>query len=98
MMTILLNLLMPEDRKNPNAVALRRLRTLKLFGKLTRRRGALQKKNRHAIALALLGASKGGKTSSANMTRKQRQERAINAALIRWGKKTGAAKPGLESP
>lgn len=46
-----------------------------------------RRKNIHAVALAKLGASKGGKISAAKLTAKERQIRAQNAGLARWRKK-----------
>jgi len=51
-----------------------------------------RRKNPHAVALAKLGASKGGKKSSAKMTPEQRKERARMAAAARWQKATAKRK------
>lgn len=45
------------------------------------------KKNRHAQALAKLGASKGGKARAANMTPEERSSQARKAAQARWGRR-----------
>jgi hypothetical protein len=44
-------------------------------------------KNAAAVALGLLGASKGGKARAASMSATKRKEIARKAALKRWGKK-----------
>lgn len=44
------------------------------------------KKNAAAVALALLGASKGGKARAKSLTKKRRKEIAEKAADSRWGK------------
>ena len=44
------------------------------------------KKNPHAVAMAKLGASKGGKARAASMTPAQRSKIAKKAAKARWGK------------
>jgi hypothetical protein len=44
------------------------------------------KKNPHAVALAKLGASKGGKARAAKLTPEERQEIARKAVLVRWAK------------
>jgi len=46
-----------------------------------------RRKNPHAVALGKLGRAKGGKKAAANLTPKQRQERARKAALARWKKR-----------
>jgi|SRR5579864_1198559 len=44
-------------------------------------------KNPHAVALGLLGGSKGGKKRAANLSAEQRSEIAKKAARARWGRK-----------
>ena len=46
-----------------------------------------RRKNPHAVALGRLGGAKGGKKAAANLTPKQRRERARRAALARWKKR-----------
>jgi hypothetical protein len=46
----------------------------------------LPKKNRHAVAMAKLGASKGGQARAASLSGKRRSEIAKKAARARWGK------------
>ena len=43
-------------------------------------------KNPHAVAMAMLGASKGGKARAESLTAKQRSKIAKKAAKARWGK------------
>jgi hypothetical protein len=43
-------------------------------------------KNPHAVAMAMLGASKGGKARAESLTPKQRSKIAKKAAKARWGK------------
>lgn len=45
-----------------------------------------QKKNIHAVALAKLGASKGGLARAANMSPRKRKEAARKAVNARWAK------------
>jgi hypothetical protein len=45
-----------------------------------------KKKNRHAQALAKLGASKGGHARAKNLTPEERSEQAHNASVVRWEK------------
>jgi hypothetical protein len=45
-----------------------------------------KKKNRHAIALAKLGAKKGGEARAAVLSPERRREIAIKAAQARWAK------------
>jgi len=45
------------------------------------------KKNPAAVALASLGASKGGKARAKNLSKKRRKEIATQAARSRWGSK-----------
>lgn len=44
-------------------------------------------KNRHAVALGKLGASKGGVARAKSLTKAQRSAIAKKAALARWGKR-----------
>jgi len=46
----------------------------------------VRKKNRAAVALGKLGASKGGKARAAALSEERRKEIAQAAASIRWGK------------
>ena len=46
-----------------------------------------RKKNPHAVALAKLGAQKGGRARAASLTPEERKEIARRAAQARWGKK-----------
>ena len=46
-----------------------------------------RKKNPAAVAMAKLGASKGGKARRASLTKKRRKEIARKAARTRWGKR-----------
>jgi len=46
-------------------------------------------KNPAAVALGLLGASKGGKARAAGLSAARRKEIAKKAAQKRWGKKAG---------
>jgi hypothetical protein len=43
-------------------------------------------KNPHAVALAMLGASKGGQARAESLTAKQRSKIAKKAAKARWNK------------
>jgi hypothetical protein len=45
-----------------------------------------KRKNVHAVALAKLGASKGGKARAKVLTAEERREIARRAALARWKK------------
>lgn len=45
-------------------------------------------RNPHAVALARLGASKGGKARAKNLSAKRRKEIAMKAIRARWGKKS----------
>jgi len=47
----------------------------------------VRQKNPAAVALGLLGGSKGGKQRAANLTAKRRKEIAKKAAKARWEKK-----------
>lgn len=44
------------------------------------------KKNPHAVALAKLGARKGGLARAANMSKRKRSEAARKAVTVRWAK------------
>jgi hypothetical protein len=48
-------------------------------------------KNPHAVAMSMLGASKGGKARAESLTAKQRSEIAKKAAKARWKKRPEAA-------
>jgi len=48
-------------------------------------------KNPHAVAMAMLGASKGGKARAESLTAKQRSKIAKKAAKARWKKRPEAA-------
>ena len=48
-------------------------------------------KNLHAVALSMLGASKGGKARAESLTAKQRSKIAKKAAKARWKKRPKAA-------
>ena len=43
-------------------------------------------KNPHAVAMAMLGAAKGGRARAESLTAKQRSKIAKKAAKARWGK------------
>jgi hypothetical protein len=45
-----------------------------------------KKKNVHAVALAKLGASKGGKARAKNLTQGELSEQGRNAVLTRWAR------------
>lgn len=45
-----------------------------------------RKKNPHAVALAKLGASKGGLARAAKLSPRRRRQIARNAVLIRWAR------------
>jgi hypothetical protein len=47
----------------------------------------IREKNPAAVALGLLGASKGGKARAANLSKKRRKEIAKKAAKTRWKSK-----------
>ena len=55
---------------------------------LTTGQGQERPKNPAAVALGLLGASKGGKARAASMSAAKRKEIAKKAALSRWKKKS----------
>jgi hypothetical protein len=50
-----------------------------------------KKKNPHAVALAKLGARKGGESRAAILSPEQRREIARKAAQARWAKKKKTA-------
>jgi hypothetical protein len=47
-----------------------------------------KRKNPHAVALARLGARKGGLARAAMLTPKERKKIARKAAVARWGKRS----------
>jgi len=49
--------------------------------------GEKKKKNKHAQALSLLGASKGGQKRRENLSPERRSEIARKAAQARWAKR-----------
>jgi hypothetical protein len=49
--------------------------------------GKKTEKNPHAVALGLLGGSKGGTNRAKKLTAERRSEIARKAALARWAKK-----------
>jgi len=49
-------------------------------------RMAKREKNPHAMALGIMGGSKGGKARAARMTPEERSASARKAALARWAK------------
>lgn len=48
-------------------------------------------KNPHAVAMAMLGAAKGGRARAESLTAKQRSKIAKQAAKARWKKRSEAA-------
>lgn len=53
-----------------------------------------KKKNPHAVALAKLGARKGGLARAANMSPRKRKEQARKAVNARWAKYRAAKQEG----
>ena len=53
---------------------------------ITATRSMVKEKNPHAVALAKLGAKKGGKARAAALSAERRREIARKASLARWAK------------